>query len=301
MNRKIIILAILAVALVGCASVTKMGAQLGQGAGVLTEEQTQSINRTADAFEKSAEDILPEQEYYLGRAVAASLLGDYQALDNPSANAYLNQLGQTLAMASDRPETFGGYHFLLLDSEEINAFAAPGGLILVSRGLVNLCSDEDELAAVLAHEIAHVQNLDGLKAIDASRDRSKWITLGVEAARHLGTEELRELAGQFDDSVRDIVVTVANNGYARGQEHQADRDAIAILTRTGYSPLALRSMLAEMEQRWQGSGPGFARTHPSPTDRLGAVAADLTGARASTVSRIRAARFAAVMDGLSGS
>ncbi len=74
-------------------------------------------------------------------------------------------LGQSLVIFSDRPETFGGYHFLLLDSNEINAFAAPGGLILVTRGMLQCCANEDELAAVLAHEIAHVEKKHGLTAI----------------------------------------------------------------------------------------------------------------------------------------
>jgi len=301
MKRKLIIAIVLAALMVGCASVTKMGAQLGQGAGMLTEQQTNSINRTADAWDKAAEDILPEQEYYIGRAVTASLLTQYPALDDKKANTYLNRLGQTLAMASDRPETFGGYHFLLLDSDEINAFAAPGGLILVSRGLVNLCSDEDELAAVLAHEIAHVQNRDGLMAIDASRDRSKWTTLGVEAARHLGTEELRELAGDFDESIGDIVDTVADSGYARTQEHQADLDAAIMLERVGYSPLALQRMLKEIEKRWDPKGLGFERTHPSPSDRLEALGNELSGARAASTSSARDKRFASALAGLRSS
>ena len=301
MKRVLITIMAFAVVLAGCASVTKMGAQLGQGAGVLTEQQTASISRTADAWNKAAQDIMPEQEYFIGRAVAASLMNQYPALDDSRANAYLNRIGQTLAMASDRPETFGGYHFLLLDSDEINAFAAPGGLILVSRGLVNLCSDEDELAAVLAHEIAHVQNRDGLMAIDASRDRTKWTTLGVEAARHLGTDELRELAGDFDESIGDIVDTVADSGYARNQEHQADLDALVMLERVGYSAQALKRMLNEMEKRWDPSGLGFARTHPSPTDRLEAINTELSGSPTASTSSIRAKRFATALAGISNS
>ena len=103
-----ILIAAAAVLMIGCGNIAKIGTQLGQGAGVITEEQAESINRTTDALEKTFEDITPEQEYYIGRAVAASILQTYAPLDDPAANAYLNRLGQTLAMASDRPETFGG-------------------------------------------------------------------------------------------------------------------------------------------------------------------------------------------------
>lgn len=290
MKRASVILALAALAAAGCGSVAKMGAQLGQGAGVLTEEQTQSINRSVDVLEKTFEDVTPEQEYYIGRAVAASILADYPPLDAPALNAYLNQLGQTLAMASDRPETFGGYHFLVLDSDEINAFAAPGGLILVCRGLVQLCGSEDELAAVLAHEVAHVQNRDGLRAIKTSRLTGALTTLSVEGARHLGGEQLRDLANQFDGSIQDVTGTLVNSGYARGQEHDADQSAAVILKRVGYDPKALNRMLQAMDARWDPKGPGFARTHPAPADRLADVGGQ-AGAAGET-PEVRRQRFA---------
>ena len=93
----------------GCGNLTKIGTQIGQGAGVITEEEAESINRTSEALQKTFADITPEQEYYIGRAVAATLLQSYPPLDDPAAHRYVNLLGQTLAMASDRPETFGGY------------------------------------------------------------------------------------------------------------------------------------------------------------------------------------------------
>jgi len=277
MKRALVIAALAALLIAGCGSVAKMGAQLGQGAGVLTEEQTQSINRSVDVLEKTFEDITPEQEYYIGRAVAASILSDYPPLDAAPLNAYVNSLGQTLAMASDLPETFGGYHFLVLDSDELNAFAAPGGLILVCRGLVTMCETEDELAAVLAHEVAHVQHRDGLRAIKTSRLTGALTTLSVEGARHLGGEQLRELADEFDGSIQDVTGTLVNSGYARSQEHEADRAAREILARVGYDPSALNRMLQVMEARWDPKGPGFARTHPSPSDRLARIGGEATG------------------------
>ncbi len=285
-------LAAVAALIAGCSTVTTLGTQMAQGSGMISEQQAESINRTGQAFAKSFEDITPEQEYYIGRAVAASILRDYPAVDDRDATAYLNTLGQTLAMASDRPETFGGYHFLMVDSDEINAFAAPGGLILVTRGLVSLCTTEDELAAVLAHEVAHVQNRDGLQSIEASRLTSALTILSVEAARNLGDEDVKQLAEDFEASITDVTQTLINSGYARGQEHQADRDAAIILARTGYDPQALVRMLEAMGERWNPSGPGFARTHPSPGDRVDEVsgampAADPTPANAARETRFR--------------
>jgi beta-barrel assembly-enhancing protease len=253
--------------LIACTTLSEIGTQIGLETGTITEEQAASINRTSAALEKSWADITPEQEYYIGRAVAATILQTYPALDDPLANDYLNRVGQTLAMASDRPETFGGYHFLLLDSDEINAFAAPGGLILVCRGLLRCCESEDALASVLAHEIGHVQNRDGLRAIEQSRLTSALTILSVETARNLGSEELKELVGEFEGSISDVTQTLITRGYARGQEYDADRAARMILERVGYNSRALPAMLAQMEEGWDPQGLGFARTHPSPRNR----------------------------------
>jgi len=261
-------LALAALLLSGCGTVRQIGTQVGTGSGLIDEDQAASINRAGEAIEKSFEDITPEQEYYIGRAVAATLLETYRPLEDDEANRYLNLLGQTLAMASERPETFGGYHFLLLDSDEINAFACPGGLILVCRGLVDCCRSEDALAAVLAHEIAHVAHKDGLRAIKKSRLTAALTTLSVEAARNLGSEDLKKLTEQFAGSIDDVVQALVNNGYARKFEYEADAAAVANLREVGYSPHALANMLEVMATRWDPRGPGFMRTHPSPRDRI---------------------------------
>jgi predicted Zn-dependent protease len=255
----------------GCHSVSQIGAQLGQGVGLLDEEQATSLARTGEAFERSFADITPEQEYYIGRAVAATLLQRDPPLEDAAANDYLNLVGQTLAMASARPETFGGYHFQVVASDEINAFAAPGGLILVSRGLLRCCSTEDELAAVLAHEISHVAHKDGLRAIKRSRLTSALALLTLETARSLGSEDLQQLVEDFSGSIDDVSQTLVSRGYARKLEFQADAAAAEILRRVGYDPHALVTMLARMGERIDPHGPGFARTHPSPEARIRAV------------------------------
>ena len=77
-----------------------------------------------------------KDEYYIGRSAAAIILKTQKVYENQKATDYINLLGTTLTLYSDRPETYGGYHFLILDSGEVNGFAAPGGFILVCRGLL---------------------------------------------------------------------------------------------------------------------------------------------------------------------
>jgi len=255
----------------GCAAmeqVSKVGTSVAQSAGVVTGEQAKSINRSTAAIAKTQEDFTPEQEYYVGRSVGAVIVNRYKPYPDPQANGYLNLLGQTLAQASDRPETFGGYHFLILDSDEINAFAAPGGLIFVSRGMLRCCKSEDAVAAVLAHEIGHIQLRHGIQSIEKSRQTQALTILATESAKNFGGKELSDLTKTFEGSINDITSTLINNGYSRSFEQQADVAAVNTLSRVGYNPNALVAMLREMEKRLKPGGLDFAKTHPSPGSRI---------------------------------
>jgi len=303
-NRHIFLLAaaILVLSLVvvaGCATMAKLGTEVARGTGAINDEQADSLHRGITAVEKTFTDITPQEEYYIGRAVAAALLETYAPLDHVAANDYLNTLGQTLAMASDRPETFGGYHFLLLDSDEINAFAAPGGLILITRGMFQLCDTEDALAAVLAHEIGHVAGRHGLRAIKNSRLTSALTILAAEGARHLGSEDLKQVVEDFEASISDITSTLVTSGYARGLEGEADQSAINIMRTVGYNPSALVDMLAEMRNRLKPGGLDFAKTHPDPQDRINEIKPTIPGARPVNEPVVRHTRFQFIVDGLS--
>jgi predicted Zn-dependent protease len=254
---------------------TKVGAGLGQASGVISSESAEAISRNAQVIGESSakiastfKDVTPEQEYYLGRAVAATVLSQYQLWENGAATRYLNSLGQSLAMFSEQPETYGGYRFALLDSEEINAFAAPGGTITLSRGLVRLCQSEEELAAVLAHEIAHVEQKHGLRAIKKSRLTSAFTALAMAGAAEAGGSDLRELTSAFGESITDITSTLMNSGYSRDFEFAADQRAIEILTLTGYSSDGLIRVLEKMAGALTPGGVDFAKTHPSPSRRI---------------------------------
>ncbi len=279
----------------GCASVAKFATDVAQATGNIDEEEAKSLHRGIDAIDLTFKGINPQQEYYIGRAVAAQLLNDYKPLKDHLRNRYLNKIGQTLAMASDRPETFGGYHFLLLDTDEINAFAAPGGLIFISEGMLDLCQTEDELAAVLAHEIGHVVGKHGLRAIKNTRLTGALTILATEGARTFGGSDLKQLVTDYEGSIDDITSTLVVSGYSRGLEEEADQIAITILERVGYNPRALPRMLGEMKKRLKPNGPGFARTHPDPQDRVDSINPVLAGKPDPIEPRVRHERFVAVV------
>lgn len=247
---------------------TTLATVIGQGAGVISASQAESLRKTAKAVARSVEEFTPEQEYYIGRTVGAVVLGKYPAYDHPAVNGYVNVIGQTLAQASDLPAIFGGYHFLVLDSDQINAFATPSGLIFVTRGLLRCCRNEDALAAVLAHEIGHVQLRHGMQAIEKARVTEALTTLAAEGAKTFGSREVAALTHTFGGTISDITGTLINSGYARSSEFEADQVAVRLLRRVGYDPNGLVEMLSVMKKNLRAGGLDFAKTHPPPEDRI---------------------------------
>jgi beta-barrel assembly-enhancing protease len=295
MSKAITAFALLALAALllcpGCDTVTDLGTAVGQATGTITSEQAQSIKRTAKAVEKTFQDITPEQEYYIGRSVAATVLSTYKPYSGEEANHYLNVLGQCLAQASDKPETFGGYHFQIMESDEVNAFSAPGGYVMISRGLLRCCKSEDAVAAVLAHEIGHVQGAHGLRAIKAGRLTSALTILGTETVKTLAKQDVAELTKAFEGSIGDITSTLVNGGYGRSLEREADAAAVTIMKRVGYDPNALVGMLQEMKKHLKPGGLDFAKTHPKPDDRIADVRKWIGAETARVPPAARQARF----------
>jgi len=289
---------LLLVCLGGCVTAADLGTSIAVSSGLMTEGQARSLAEAATGIAKAFTDITPEQEYYIGRAVAATVVASYRPSEAQQANRYLNLVGQTLAQASDRPETFGGYHFLLVNSEEVNAFAAPGGLIFVSRGLLRCCRSEDAVAAVLAHEISHVQLKHGLQAIQKNNLNAALANIAAAGARELGGPELGELTQLFESSVKDVAITLMNNGYSRDFERQADAAAVTLLQRLGYDQYALIDMLTVMEKQLPPTGPGFASTHPSPAERMAEIGKDLKEVKRASASVVRQRRFESAMRGV---
>jgi len=277
MRRKcfrLIIIGLMWIGALSCATVetvTTVATQVGVAAGTIRPDQAESIRRGATAVARSLKDFTPEQQYYIGRSVGAVILAKYKVLNDSKANNYLNALGQSLAIFSGRPELFSGYYFLVLDSDEVNAFATPGGHVFITRGLLRCTQTEDQLAAVLAHEIGHIQLQHGIKAIETARLTEALTVLATEGSKQLGGREIAQLASLFGGAIFDITNTLINKGYSRLSEFEADAAAIIILNRAGYSSFALNEMLETMAQRLRPGGFDFAKTHPSPPERIAEI------------------------------
>ena len=238
-------------------------------------------------------EITEQEEYYIGRAVSALILSRYKVLGNAGLTDYVNVCGKTVSYSSDRPETFGGYHFLILDTDEVNALAAPGGFVFVTKGLVKRCKDEEMLASILAHEIGHVSAKHGLQSIKKSRLVDAFKVLGKEAATRYGSKELAELTGIFENVLGDIVESLVEKGYDRKYEYEADKLGVKFAAATGYDPNGLARFLKTMTGGpAAGGAKGWFKTHPSAEDRLGKVNAQIKGMGAVPKTLdVRTARF----------
>lgn len=235
--------------------------------------------------------ITPSEEYYVGRAVAARILTQYKLDQNARLTEYVNEVGNVVARKSALPNPFRGYHFAVLDTEEINAFACPGGTIFVTRGLIKLCKNEDQLAAVLAHEVGHVVHKDGINAISKARWTEVWTAMGKEAVTVYGGTTAASLVSLFEGSIDDVFKTIVVNGYGREAEYAADAAAVQELSRAGYDPTALVVVLTAMEAKGKGKTSGIFKTHPPTSERLAKVKALACDAPPSKGEAIRAQRF----------
>ena len=240
---------------------------------------------------KLFKDFTPENKYYIGRSVSAQILVKYKVYEDREATRYVNLLGQTLAKFSDVPEVFQGYHFVILDSAEINAFAAPGAFIYITRGMLRVCATEDELAAVLAHEIGHIQYEHGVKVIRKARGIASMVKLGKMIAQAVGSEQVKELTKEFGDDIGKFGDTLFVKGYGRTAEKEADSVAIEVMYRTGFDPNAAVTMLQKMEKRLGKGKGGFGSTHPPPSVRIKAIKPLLKPSTRAPVNAARQARF----------
>jgi predicted Zn-dependent protease len=245
-----------------------LGFGLGDLVEIIESDEVSSAVTVVESFSAAARKITDTEEYYLGRSVAANVLAIYTPLESEGLQDYINVAGSTLACFTPKPAIFGGYHFLVVDSDDINALACPGGCIFICTGLLDLVDNEEELACILAHELAHVSLEHGINSIGSARWTSAFTTLGTEAITHLGSDELREATENYGDIVDDITTNLITSGYSRDSEKQADSLAVYIVAAAGYDPGAMISVLEKMSAVSDRSGPGFWQTHPSPEDRI---------------------------------
>ncbi|AEF81012.1 M48 family metalloprotease [Leadbettera azotonutricia] len=242
-------------------------------ASLLSGDVSDALSGMDKALATAGDEMTSIDDYYLGRAVAVNILGSYKIYTaNPDLTSYLNKICLAITVNSPNPVLFNGYHAEILDSAEINAFATPGGHIFLSRGLIACADSEDALAAVIAHEIAHIQLRHAAAIIQAQRTVQDLTDAGRRAAAIASRDSSpAERAVLFGEDVSSLTTTLFKSGYAQSQEYEADTTALALLRNAGYDPSALPAVLQVMEKNQKSHAGGFNNTHPSPASRIASL------------------------------
>jgi predicted Zn-dependent protease len=186
----------------------------------------------------------------IGEQAFGQLAPAERRCENPRATEYVKELAAPLLEADESPFEF---EFVVLDDPEVNAFALPGGFVAVNRGLIEAAESGEEIAAVLAHELAHVTRRHGTKRV----------------VRQMGTAALLSLlfGGSDLESLGYAAGALVDTAYDRDQEADADSEGQRLLRAAGISPLAMGTFFARLAAKGDPSIPTLLSTHPDPGDR----------------------------------
>ncbi len=241
-------------ATMGAATLALLGAGAGLGsAGERDASQLGSVLKRAQQVRDI--QMTDEEETKLGEAVSERIRERYGVVQDPAVHKYVTLVGAVLAQASTRPGL--QWRFIVLDTDGVNALAAPGGFVHITRGALSLIKSEAELAGVLGHEIIHVTEKHTIKAIQ----KGKMVQMGAD--------ETVGSAGVFNKLV-DKATGVVMAGFGREEELEADRKGIAIANTVGYNPNGLKDFLTTLADRNKTSTEkqGLFASHPEMKERF---------------------------------
>ena len=202
-------------------------------------------------------NISDEQEIEIGKQTNEQVLSEYPLHNDPQLQQYVTNLGQQLLNNSDSRDI--PFKFQVVTSDEINAFATPGGFVYVTTGLLKAAENEAQLASVMAHEIAHINEKHGVKGL-----KQAVAAQGIAKAAGVETEALAQIAYQI----------TLDLPQGRSFEYEADRKGLEIMQQSGYPASAFAQFLEKLSG---GGTPEFLRTHPTSDNRIKAIAAESQG------------------------
>jgi predicted Zn-dependent protease len=251
------------------------------GAGPAFAQIGGKLGKVGDALQKGkdakdAMEISPAEEQEIGAKVSAMLREKYGVVQDPAIHKYVTLTGTVLASASSRPTL--AWKFIVLDTDGVNAFAAPGGFVHITRGALALIRNESELAGVLGHEIGHVVEKHTLNAIK----KGNMVSLGAEAARS-------EVVSKVANKAYEVVL---ENKFDRGDEMAADTVGVKLANAAGYAPNGLSGFLTRLAERNKDlkDRSGLFASHPETKARLDGIAKNIADAKLAATSLV-AARY----------
>lgn len=228
---------------------------------------------------KAETNVGPIYDYYLGREVAARVMGGSKALPaGDAASLYVNTVCRSLVLASDSPYQYRPYTCIVLEDRELNAFAAPGGIIFITSGMLSFLQNEDELAAVLGHEISHVQFRHGAVSVAQQNVQN------VLGKNFYGTDKKNSLFGSILGQLYGNIL----NGYSIEMEAEADANGMQMAYDAGYSPQVFPEVLERFKSVKNGYG---GAGYPEDRARLAREVLKKMNASFKAPSNTRTARY----------
>lgn len=220
--------------------------QLGQIGGAVKRAQQVSDLHVTEAEERE-----------IGAAVSEKVRIRYGVVQDANVHRYVALVGTALTQISTKPNF--QWNFIVLDTDAVNAFAAPGGFVHITRGALALLQDEAELAGVLGHEIIHITEQHTIRAIQ----KSKSIQMGAN-------ETLSGNAALVNRLADNIYLDLIEKGFGRAEENESDEKGIVLANKVGYAPQGLHRFLTRLQERNQGATEkrGLFASHPETTERL---------------------------------
>ena len=202
--------------------------------------------------------ISEDDERQIGAVVSEKVRQRYGVVQDPAVHRYVSLVGAVITQISTRPGI--KWQFIILDTDGVNAFAAPGGFIHITRGALALMGSEAELAGVLAHEATHVTEKHTINAI--RNNKVKDLGLELAPGGGLTKEAITRIAGEAYNMIY--------AGYSRGEELESDRLGIVLANKAGYDPKGLGGFLAALTARNKSASEkqGLFASHPEMKERL---------------------------------
>jgi predicted Zn-dependent protease len=201
-------------------------------------------------------EMTDAEEQQLGEGVSLKIRTRYGVVQDPAVHKYVALVGTALALGSSRPTL--AWKFIVLDTDGVNAFAAPGGYIHITRGALGLLEDESELADVLAHEIIHITDKHTIRAIQ----KGKMVQMG--ASESLANNPA--LLTQMVEKSTELVLA----GFGRAEELESDEKGLMLASKVGYAPQGLGNFLTRLTERNKSATEkqGLFASHPEMKERL---------------------------------
>ncbi len=225
--------------------------------------------------------VSQQQEVQMGQDYAQQINAQLPIVSDPEINRYINLLGDQIASRTSRADL--DWHFYVVDSREVNAFAVPGGFIYVNRGLIERTTRMDELAGVLGHEIGHVVRRHSIQQMEKAQGANIGITLACVLTNICNSQ-----AAQAGINIAGGAVFAR---FSRQDELEADQEAVANTVRAGINPAGIVTMfeklIAERKSRPSSVSTFFA-THPLEENRIEAAQATINSIPASQRNRLTA-------------